>query len=121
MKPQVKAFRDAAVQACGRRNFPFRKFLNDYGLEGILLEADAAGSSPREIATRVLLECCVEQGTFDGFQVGFLAVMTYLNEQLGRLGQGEQQAFLDLANILNTTPTQQAVGAWMRAQYPSAR
>jgi hypothetical protein len=118
MKPQVKAFQDAAAQACQQQGFPFRRFLGDYGLEDILLEADAADSSPQEIAIRVLLGCCVEDGRFNGFQAGFLAVMTYLNERLGRLGQGEQQAFRDLANILRTGPTPQAVEGWMRTHFP---
>jgi len=118
MKPQVKAFQDAAAQACQQRGFPFRRFLGDYVLEDLLIEADAADSSPQEIAIRVLLECCVEGGKFNGFQVGFLAVMTYLNERLGRLGQGEQQAFRDLANILTTSPTRQAVDRWMRTHFP---
>ena len=84
MKPQVKAFQDAAAQACQQRRFPFRKFLVDYGLQDILIEADAADSSSQEIATRVLLECCVENGQFNGFQVGFLAVMLqgYLPDDL---------------------------------------
>src|SRR5436190_20608500 len=93
MKPQVKAFQDAAAQACQQRRFPFRKFLVDYGLQDILIEADAADSSSQEIATRVLLECCVENGQFNGFQVGFLAVMAYLNERLGRLGRASSKRF----------------------------
>ena len=118
MKPQVRAFQDAAVQACQQKGMPFRKFLTEYGLQDILIEADAANSSAQEIASRVLLECCVEDGKFNGFLAGFLAVMTYLNERLGRLKTGEQQAFEDLACILSTSPTLQTVDRWMLTHFP---
>ena len=83
-----------------------------------MIEADAADSSVQEIATRVLVECCVEEGRFNNFQVGFLAVIAYLNERLGRLQMGEQQAFKDLVSILNTSPTHEAIDRWMQTHFP---
>src|ERR1700730_11624437 len=99
MRPQVKAFRDTAAQVCRLRGFPFPKFMQDHGLEDILNDAEAANSPARDIAVRVLAECCVTNGRFNNFAVGVLTVMTYLNQQYGSLGAGEQQAFKDLGDI----------------------
>jgi len=118
MRPQVKAFRDTAAQVCRLRGFPLQKFLEDYGLEEILNQADAANSPPEAIVERVLAESCVTNGKFNNFAVGFLTVMTYLNQQRGSLGAGEQQAFTDLGNILKKSPTQQAIHGWIQTHYP---
>ena len=86
MKPQVRAFRNAAVQVCRQRQFPFR--------------------------------CCVTDGRFNNFYIGVLSVIAFLNECCGSLGQGEQQAFQDLAVILKTQATQAAIEEWVNTHYP---
>jgi hypothetical protein len=50
MRPQVRRFRDAAVQVCRKRKFSFREFMDDHGLEEILDEAEANDWSAQEIA-----------------------------------------------------------------------
>src|SRR5437763_553371 len=100
MKPQVKAFRDAASQVCHQRRFSFREFMEDWGLEEILDEAEANTWSAKEIAGEVLARCCVTGGKFNNFYVGLLSVITFLNDQFGPLGQGAPQAFQDLVDIL---------------------
>jgi hypothetical protein len=74
--------------------------MENWGLEEILNEAEAHNWPAREIAGRVLARCCVTEGKFNNFQVGLLAVMTFLNDQFGSLGTGAQQAFQDLVQIL---------------------
>src|SRR5207237_726238 len=96
MRPHVRAFRDAAAQAC---RDDFASFMRDRGLEDILKEADANNWSPQEIASVVLTECCLEDGVFNNFIDGVYSVMLYLN-QFVNLGQGREQAYKDLADIL---------------------
>jgi hypothetical protein len=43
--------------------------------------------------------------------------MTYLNEQRGRLGQGEEQAWRDLVAILNQGGRIEDVRGWMTTHY----
>jgi hypothetical protein len=118
MRPQVRAFRDAASQVCQTRRFSFREFMEDRGLEEILDEAEANNWSAREIAAQVLARCCVTDGKFNNFQVRLLSVMTFLNDQFGPLGQGELQAFRDLVAILNRQGTPQAIVGWLNTHYP---
>jgi hypothetical protein len=117
MRPQVRSFRNAAVQVCHSRRFSFPAFMEDRGLEEVLNEAEANNWPAKEIASQVLFRCCVESGKFNNFYVGLLSVMTFLNDSFGSLGQGGEQAFHDLANILNTQGTLQAISEWMDTHY----
>jgi len=121
MRPQVRRFRDAAVQVCRNRKFSFRAFMDEHGLEEILDEAEANAWSAQEIAGQVLFRCCVADGQFNNFYVGLLSVMTFLNDCFGSLGQGEQQAFQDLVGILNQQATLPAILGWMNTHYPWRR
>jgi len=100
------------------RRFSFRDFMESWGLEEVLDEAEANNWSAREIAGQVLARCCVTNGTFNNFHVGLLSVLTFLNDQFGPLGQGAQQAFRDLVSILNNPGTPQAIRGWLNTHYP---
>ncbi len=117
MRPQVRALRNAAAQVCQSLSFPFRVFMSDRGLEEILEEADAGDWPVKRIAAETLARCCVEGGRFNNFQVGFMAVVSYLNDQLGRLGQGEVQALRDLVAVLNNNATVASITGWMDTHY----
>ena len=112
-----QAFRQVASQKCSDSNYPFRKFMAA-GLEDVLDEAAVGDWSAQEIAAQVLARCCVEDGRFNNFTVGIFAVATYLNEQFGRLGQGEQQAFRDLLAVLNGGGSLEAIRRWVQTHYP---
>lgn len=118
MRPQVRAFRDAAVQVCQRRRFSFREFMEDWNLEAVLEEAEANDWPAKEIACQALVRCCVTGGRFNNFQVGLLAVMTFLNEHFGPLGAGTHQAFQDLVTVLNKPGTPDAIRRWLDTHYP---
>ncbi|MBI3406758.1 MAG: hypothetical protein HY040_00175 [Planctomycetes bacterium] len=121
MKSQVAAMKAAAINACRLRGFPFSEFMEEWGLEGledILLDAESNNLTPKDIAVRVLCECCVTEGKFNNFQVGLLSVVSYLTESLGPLGQGGQQSFKDLLSILNQGGSAQAVTEWMNTHFP---
>ena len=117
MRQQVAAFRNAAVQMCHTRKFPFADFMDEHGLEDILEKADDEDWSSTEIASQVLFQCCVTDGKFNNFQVGLLTVMTFLNVHVKRLGDGEQQAFQDLVSILRIGGTLEAIRGWMKSHY----
>jgi hypothetical protein len=118
MRPQVRAFRNTAVQVCQLRGFSFSEFMDDWGLEEILDDADNGDWPAQEIAAQALTRCCLTNGTFNNFQVGLLTVITFLRDQLPPLGQGEQQAFADLVAILKTAGNLQSIRAWMSSHFP---
>ena len=113
MRSEVRALRNAAAQAAQFQGIPFRDFL-DRGLEDILQEAESNNWSPQEMAAQFLAKCCLSEGKFNNFQAGFLAVMTFLNEQLDPPGD---QAYKDLAEILKTAGNINAIRRWMESQF----
>lgn len=118
MRPQVQRFRNAAVQVCRARGFPFQRLLTDFHFEDILEEADLQDWPTQELAVQTLLRSCLTNGVWNNFQVGLLTVMTALRDRFGPLGQGEQQAYADLVTILRAQPAEAAVRAWMATHYP---
>jgi hypothetical protein len=108
MRREVRALRNIAVQVCRRQGIRYEDFL-DRGLEDILAQADAAGWSVKEMATRVLACCCLTDGKYNNFAAGFLTVMTFINEQVRSPGE---QAYQDLARILQNAGTEQAIDRW---------
>jgi hypothetical protein len=117
MRPEVRAFRDAAIQVCRARNFQFSRYMDSHGLEEILQEAESEAWPAKKIAGQVLLRCCITDGTFNNFYVGLLSVMAFLNNHLGSLGQGEVQAFRDLVDILKAPATTEAIIGWLDTHY----
>ncbi len=91
----------------------------DRGLEDILDEAELHDWPAKEIAGQVLARCCLTDGKFNNFVAGFLTVITFLKDQLGPLGQGEQQAFADLAKVLNNPGAPQGITGWLNTHYPA--
>jgi hypothetical protein len=119
MNPNAEAFKRAAIHACKLKRFPFPKFMGDWGLEAILLDADANAYTAKQIAAHVLAECCVTDGKFNNFEVGFLAVIKFLSDRFGDPHIGQQQAFRDLLSILNGGGSFQAIMGWMDTHYPN--
>ena len=66
------------------------------------------------MAAQFLATCCLTEGKFNNFQAGFLAVMTFLNEQLDPPGD---QAYRDLAQILKTAGNINAIRQWMEGNF----
>jgi hypothetical protein len=113
MRSAVKALRDAAAQAAQFQRIPFGEFLKR-GLEDILQQAESNNWSPQEMAAQLLAICCLQEGKFNNFQAGFLAAMTFLNEQLDPPGD---QAYYDLAQILKTAGNIDAIRRWMESNF----
>lgn len=83
--------------------------MEDWNLEDILNEAEEENWPAKEIAGQVLFRCCVTDGRFNNFQIGFLTVITFLKKQFGPLGQGQEQAFKDLAKTLDNPGNLQGI------------
>lgn len=115
MRPQVEAFKRAAMAVCGLRKFPFVDFMEEHGLEDILTAADQNNTPAREIVVAVLATCCVHNGKYNHFQVGLLTVMKYLSEQFGSL---TEQDVRDLVAILDSGGSVAALTGWMKSRYP---
>lgn len=117
MKPHVRAFRNIASQVC-KGKMSFQVLLTDFGLEDVLADAEEGSWSAKEIACQVLARCCITDGKFNNCMVAFLAVIQYLNEQCGPLGQQAHQAFADLAAVLDNPGTEAAIRRWFDSHYP---
>jgi hypothetical protein len=113
MRKEIRALRDAAAQASQCQRIPFQDFLN-LGLEDVLQEAESNNWPAQEIAAQLLAVCCFTDGKFNNFQAGFLAVMTFLNEQFDPPGD---QAYHDLAQILKSSGKIEAIRRWMESNF----
>jgi hypothetical protein len=114
MNPQVNAIKSIAHQVCRQRGFRFQEFMDEWGLEEILTEADEQNHSATQIAASVLWRCCCTEGKFNNFIVGFYSVVQYLNEQKEEIGV---QAYRDLASMLKTGTTEAAIEKWMETHF----
>jgi len=110
MNLQVKVFKSIAAQACRSQSFPFSGFMDDRGLQDLLIEANDKNLSATEIAGLVLWECCCTDGKFNNFQAGFLAVLLYLKDQKNAIGT---QPFLDLGAMIRR-PRKRSTNGWKR-------
>jgi hypothetical protein len=113
MRSMVRALRDAAAQAAQFQHVPFRAFL-EHGVEDVLQGAEANAWSAQEMAAQFLARCCLTEGKFNNFQAGFLAAMTFLNEQLDPPGD---QAYKDLAKLLMSGGNIDAIRRWMESVF----
>lgn len=115
MLPQVKALKSVAAQACRNRGFPLPEFMDDWGLEEILTEAEKQNHSATQIAAAVLWRFCCTDGKFNNFQVGLHAVVQYLNEQKSDIGI---QPFQDLVGMMKAGTTKEAIDKWLETHFP---
>lgn len=115
MHPQVKAFKSVAVQVCHDMHVSIHEFMDEWGLEEILTEANEQSHSATQIAAMVLWRCCCTDGKRNNVTVGFRAVMQYLKEQEGDIGT---QPFLDLGAMMKAGTTKEAIDKWMETHFP---
>jgi hypothetical protein len=118
MNPLVRAFQRAAIQAASLRQFPISVLIKEHGLDDFLIEADAQKYSVQQMAAQALCQFCLDDdGAFNGFEVGILAVMEFLNEQRGRPASW-QQGMRDLVTILQKEGSYGALAKWVTSYYP---
>src|SRR2546421_8260257 len=118
MNQTVLAMRNALAVACRACGVRFNTTLEDFDVDAVLEEAEAQGWDAREIACQVLFRCCVEDGQFNNFQAGFLAVANFIDSQATPLKQHRERALKDLLSILNSGPTEDAIRKWVETNYP---
>lgn len=117
MTPPVRAFKNAAIAACKLKGVSFTRFMDEYGLEAILIDADREGYSAKELVAHVLAECGVADGKVNKFEVGLLAVIKYLSERFEQPTIDNVQMFRDLVAILNGGGSIQAITEWVNTHY----
>jgi hypothetical protein len=115
MHPQVNAFKCIAAQVSRLRGFRITEFMEDWGLEEILTEANENDHTATQIAAAVLWRFCCTDGKFNNFQVGLLAVVQYLKEQEEDIGT---QPFHDLVAMMKAGTTKAAIEKWMETHFP---
>lgn len=84
----------------------------------LLDEADASEWNDLEIAANLLWKCCMADGKYNKFHIGFLTAISYLNDQRGTFS-GQEQAFKDLLGIMNQGGPLEAIMKWMETHYTS--
>src|SRR6266404_5938307 len=92
----LRIFMRIAVQVNSRASHPN---FYDKGLRDFELERRGTNLSARDIARQALVYFCLEDGRFNGFMPGILAVMQFLKE-CGIGPADSTQAFRDLRDIL---------------------
>lgn len=112
MRPLVQSFKKAILHAAALRSFPVRELMEDHDLAGFLQVAEEEDYALAQLAAQALHYFCQDDdGAFNGFEVGLLAVMEFLTEQQGR-PQGWQQGFRDMVNLLQNGATLEALQKW---------
>jgi hypothetical protein len=92
--------------------------MGEYGLEGVLLDADANHYTAKQLVTAVLTTCRVDAGKFNNFTVGHQAVFRFLAEQYGPQTLSQVQAYRDLVAILDAGGDPGAVTRWLDSNFP---
>lgn len=92
------------------------------GLGDFLLE-QSLNRDPTDLAARAIMTFCVGQGRYNGFKVGAVTCISFLDEE-GRSppkGTARVQAFKDLLMILNDNPTLETITSWIESHYHLAK
>lgn len=118
MNPTVRAMLAVFASACGPKRVNAATIMAAFGVDEVLEEADAANSSAQELACQVLFRCCVHNGKFNNFQIGFLAVANFLESECRPLGKQRLQALQDLRTVLDGGGLEQAIREWLDTNYP---
>jgi hypothetical protein len=111
MRPQVRRLKSDAIEACNLRKFPFTKFM-ERGLENILIWGEETNASTKDLAVRLLVDCCVTNGKFNNFQVGLLTLFKYLGAS-----QNEIQVMKDLLAILDSGGQETQIRRWLDSNF----
>ncbi|MGL4550768.1 MAG: hypothetical protein ACRC33_06240 [Gemmataceae bacterium] len=85
------------------------------GLEEVPEQGDVEDWAAQELATELLVRCCLTDGKFNNFFVALLTAIRFLNERLGEMGE---QATRDLVAVLKNPATADGIDQWMAANYP---
>ncbi len=102
MTPPVRTLKRLAAQIAQRMDFKMSAFIHERGLGDFLLEQDANGDAI-DLAGRAILHFCVDEGGYNGFEVGVMLCVDFLDEAMTSPPTGAaRQALKDLFTLMKT-------------------
>ncbi|MGO9469875.1 MAG: hypothetical protein ACLQIB_30505 [Isosphaeraceae bacterium] len=118
MTAQVRTFKRVAAQVAQRMNFKMSAFNRERGLGDFLLD-QGANADPIDVAGRAILYFCVDEGGYNGFEVGVMVCVTFLDEVMPSppTGAARAQALKDLSALMKSSPTLESVKRWVESHY----
>jgi len=118
MTPLVRTFKRVAAQIAQRMNFKMSAFNHERGLGDFLLDQDA-NADAIDLAGRAILYFCVDEGGYNGFEVGVMLCVSFLDEVMASppTGASRAQALKDLFALMKGPPTLEAIKRWVESHY----
>ena len=118
MTPLVRAFKGLAAQVAQRMSFKMSAFVHERGLADFLLDQNL-NTDPIDLAGRAILYSCIDEGGYNGFEVGVMLCVSFLDEVMPSppTGPARAQAFTDLFALIKTEPTLESVKHWIESHY----
>src|SRR5438128_1742194 len=110
MNRHIHRLRNSVAQACQLRGVPIQRIWSDFGFEEVLIQAAKDDLDARELAVLAIQSCCCTDGKWNNCTVAFLGIMQFLKETFHDV---DDQAFADLATLLKSGATGNAIQKWM--------
>jgi hypothetical protein len=114
----VRTFKRLAAQIAQRMNFKMSTFNHERGLADFLLDQDA-NTDPVDLVGRAILHFCVDEGGYNGFEVGVMLCVGFLDEVMPSPPTGiiRARALRDLFELMKSPPELEAVKRWIKSHY----
>jgi hypothetical protein len=118
MTPLVRTFKRVAAQIAQRMNFKMSTFNHERGLVDFLLD-QAANADAIDLAGRAILYFCVDEGGYNGFEVGVMRCVSFLDEVMPSppTGAARARALKDLFSLMKISPEPEAIKRWVQSHY----
>ena len=118
MTPIVRTFKRVAVQVAQHANFKMSAFNHERGLADFLLDQDT-NNDAIDLAARATMHFCVDDGGYNGFEVGVMLCVGFLDEVMPSppMGPARARALKDLFTLLKSGPTVESLKGWVEDNY----
>jgi hypothetical protein len=118
MTPLVRSFKRVAAQVAQRMNFKMSVFNHERGLGDFLLDHELS-NDPIGLTAQAILQFCVDEGGYNGFAVGVMVCVAFLEEVMPAppTGDARARALKDLFVLLKSPPELEAVKRWVESYY----
>lgn len=119
MNPLLRSFRDNLWLAAQKAGLKKGELQKRYDLSSFELDEIKPSDSAQEIAAKALYYFCIEDGRFNNFTAGILAVMTFLGTHCGGPDHLNRraQAYQDLRTIMGSGARYEAILNWVKCWY----
>jgi hypothetical protein len=118
MTPVLRTFKRVAAQVAQRMNFKLSAFNHERGLNDFLLD-QAGNADAIDLAGRAFLCFCIDEAGYNGFEVGVMVCVSFLDEVMPRAptGPARAQALKDLFVLMKSPPTLETMKRWVESHY----